>query len=118
MAAKKKSEDISEEPRQLPPVFTDEARENRCIALAYDLVEQRLLDGSASAQETVHFLKLGSMKERKEMKMLDEKIKLTEAQTENLQSMKKIEELYDKAISSMREYQGKPAEDVVIFDGE
>lgn len=36
--------------------------------------------------------------------------KMSEAQTENLQSMKKIEELYDKAISSMREYQGKPKE--------
>ena len=30
------------------------------IALAFDLVEKKMRDGSATAAETVHFLKLGS----------------------------------------------------------
>ena len=43
--------------RRIRPALTPEARENQLISLATDLVEQRLLDGSASSQETRHFLK-------------------------------------------------------------
>ena len=48
-----------------------EARENQLISLAYDLVEQRLRDGTATSQETVHFLKLGSTKDRIEKEILE-----------------------------------------------
>ena len=49
------------------PALSPEARENQLIALAVDLVEQRLIDGTASSQETTHFLKLGSTKNQLEM---------------------------------------------------
>ena len=48
------------------PALTPEARENQLISLAIDLVEQRLIDGTASAQETTHFLKLASRKAKLE----------------------------------------------------
>lgn len=92
--------------RKIRPALTPEARENQMIALAVDLVEQRLLDGTASSQETTHFLKLGSMKNRLEMDKLREENRLLQAKTEALQSAKRTEELYAKAIKAMRRYGG------------
>ena len=92
--------------KKMRPALTPEARENQMIALAVDLVEQRLLDGTASSQETTHFLKLGSMKNRLEMEKLKEENKLLQAKTESIQSAKRIEELYTEAINAMRRYSG------------
>ena len=80
--------------RKMRPALTPEARENQLIALAVDLVEQRLREGTASSQETTHFLKLGSMKNRLEMEKLEEENKLLKAKTESIQSQKRVEELY------------------------
>ena len=92
--------------KRIRPALTPEARENQLIALAVDLVEQRLLDGSASSQETTHFLKLGSMKNQLEMEKLREENKLLKAKTESIQSAKRVEELYAEAINAMRRYSG------------
>ena len=92
--------------RKIRPALTPEARENQLISLAVDLVEQRLLDGSASSQETTHFLKLGSMKNQLEMEKLREENKLLKAKTESIQSAKRVEELYAEAINAMRRYSG------------
>ena len=106
---KKVSESNSQ--KKIRPALTPEARENQMIALAVDLVEQRLLDGTASSQETTHFLKLGSMKNRLEMEKLKEENKLLQAKTESIQSAKRIEELYTEAINAMRRYSGNGGND-------
>ena len=46
--------------RRSKPASTPEAREQQLISAAYDLVEERILNGTATSQELVHFLKLGS----------------------------------------------------------
>ena len=97
--------------KKMRPALTPEARENQLIALAVDLVEQRLLDGTASSQETTHFLKLGSMKNRLEMEKLKEENKLLQAKTESIQSAKRVEELYAEAINAMRRYSGNGGND-------
>ena len=97
--------------RKMRPALTPEARENQLIALAVDLVEQRLMDGTASSQETTHFLKLGSMKNRLEMEKLEEENKLLKAKTESIQSQKRVEELYAEALNAMRNYSGKMGDD-------
>lgn len=86
--------------------MTPEARENQMISLAVDLAEKQLMEGTASAQVITHYLKLGSTKERIEKEILEKQKDLITAKTENLQSAKRIEELYDKAISAMRDYSG------------
>ena len=93
--------------KKVRPALSPEARENQLIALAVDLVEQRLLDGTASSQETTHFLKLGSSKNRLELEKLEEENKLLRARTESLQSQKRVEELYTNALNSMRRYAGQ-----------
>lgn len=103
----KKAKPTKAEPRKIRPALTPEARENQLIALAVDLVEQRLLDGTASSQETTHFLKLGSMKNKLEMEKLQEENRFLKAKTEALQSSKRVEELYLEAIKAMRRYSGQ-----------
>ena len=54
MAKVKTTTSNSKSTRKIRPALTPEARENQLISLAVDLVEQRLLDGTASSQETTH----------------------------------------------------------------
>lgn len=105
--AKVKSVSSSGTPKRRRPAISPEARENQMIALAMDLVEQRLLDGTASSQETTHFLKLGSSKAVLERDKLREENKLLMAKTEQLQSMKRSEELMEEAIKAFRNYNGQ-----------
>lgn len=90
---------------------TPEARENQLIALATDLAERQLREGTASSQVISHFLKLGSTKERLEKDILLEQKKLIKAKTENLESMKRTEELYQNALNAMRMYSGQGGQD-------
>lgn len=89
---------------KMRPAISPEARENQLISLAYDVAEERLRNGTATSQEVVHFLRLGSMKERKEMELMEKKNELMTAKTEALQSAKRIEELYKDAITAFRSY--------------
>lgn len=93
--------------REFTPAKSNEERENQLIALAVDRAEQQLRDGTASSQVIVHYLKLGSTKERLEKEMMEEQKKLLEAKTEMISSAKRVEELYSKALSAMRMYSGE-----------
>ena len=94
------------ESASMRPALTPEARENQMIALATNLAEQQLRDGTASSQVITHYLKLGSTKERLEKEKLEEENKLLKAKTEALQSAKRVEELYADAIAAMKRYSG------------
>jgi hypothetical protein len=95
--------------RRSAPATTPEGREHQLVSLAHDLVEQRLMDGTASATETVHFLKLGSTRERLEQQRLEADVKLQLAKIESLESQARMEELYANAIGAMSRYQGNAA---------
>ena len=92
---------------KLRPAMTEEGRENQLIALANSLVEKRLREGTASSQETVHFLRLGSQKSRLELEKLRRENELLTAKTEALQSAKRSEELLAEAIKAFGIYTGK-----------
>ena len=94
------------EGEKIRPALTPEARENQLIYLATNLAEQQLRDGTASSQVITHYLKLGSTKEKIEKEILEKQKELISAKTESLQSAKRIEELYAKAITAMRMYSG------------
>lgn len=96
-----------------PPAPTLEARENQMIALAVDLAEKQLSEGTASASVITHYLKLGTTREILEKERLKEENRLLRAKTESLESAKKVEELYFQALSAMREYSGQEVEEDV-----
>jgi hypothetical protein len=89
------------------PALTPEARENQLIALAIDVVEERLRNGTASSQETTHFLKLGTTKARLEKEILEEQKKLITAKTKAIESQDELKEMYAEALKALRSYQGQ-----------
>lgn len=107
----KKNSQVKDEsgskPSKSRPATTLEGRENQLIALAVDLAEQQLRDGTASSQVITHYLKLGSTLQRLEKKNLEMDVKLKEAKTDALLTSKHIEELYTNALNAMRTYSGQ-----------
>ncbi len=89
------------------PALTPEARENQLISEAIDLAEQKILDGTASTQLLVHYLRLGSSESRLKNEKLTKENELLAAKTEQIKSQKRVEELYQKALSAMRAYGGE-----------
>lgn len=85
---------------------TPEGRENELIALAYDAAEERIRNGTASAQEIVHFLRLGSTKAELEKENMEAEMKLKKAKIEALQASDRLEKLYNEAIEAMKRYSG------------
>ena len=91
---------------KLRPALTPESREAQMAALAMDLVEQRLRDGTASSQETTHFLKLVSSKAKLEQERLKLENELVAAKTKALGDAQEIKVLYEEALKAMRRYGG------------
>lgn len=90
-----------------PPAKTSAGRQNQLIEAAFDLAERRLREGSASAQETVHFLRLGSEKERLEREKLKHEVEVLKSRVKEAESRTSSEELYSKALQAMRGYTGE-----------
>lgn len=93
--------------KKIRPPITPEANEQQMISLAMDLVKKRLIEGTASSQETTHFLKLGSMKNQLEMDKLREENKLLRAKTKSYEDAGEYKQLVADAIKAMRNYKGQ-----------
>ena len=92
--------------QKLRPALSPEAREQQMISYAIDLAEQQLRDGTASSQVITHYLKLGSTKAVLENEKLKEENKLLRAKTSQIENQKNYNELVEKAIKAMQNYQG------------
>lgn len=90
-----------------PPATTPEEREQQLTALAYNLVEQRLLDGTATSQETTYFLNLGSSTRRLQEEKLKRENALLAAREEQLGKSDRMEELLERAIRAFKGYSGE-----------
>lgn len=102
----------SKEPlKPLPPALTLEGRENQLIAATYDLVERRILEGTASSQETTYFLKAGSSKMRLELEHLREENQLLRAKQKSIEAQANNEALLERALKAFRSYRGEEEEE-------
>ena len=104
--AKVRASDSSEPLQPQRPALTPEARESQMVNLADTLAEQQLRDGTASPSVIIHYLKMGSMREKLERERLEKENELLKAKTEELKSARRIEELYADAIKAMQKYSG------------
>lgn len=104
MAARRRSEEPVRKSRR--PATTPEQREQQLVSEAIDLAEQQIQAGTASSQVITHFLKLGSSREQLEQERVRHENELLKVKRESLESAKRVEELYEKAIGAMRQYQG------------
>ena len=92
--------------KKIRPALSPEARENQMIALAVDLAERQLIEGTASSQVITHFLKLGTTKAELEKEKLKRENKLLEAKTKATESAEEVKVLYENALKAMRNYAG------------
>ena len=113
MSRTKKTTSATPTKKRGRPASDPEARENQMIALAVDLAEKQLIEGTASSQVITHYLKLGSTKEKIEKEILERQKDLITAKTESLKSAKRVEELYSEALKAMSRYRGQTADDHV-----
>lgn len=99
-----------DKPRR-PPATSPQARENQIASLAYDLSEKRMKGNTASAQEIVYWLKVGSTTE----KLLKDKIlleqELLKARVENMSNTSRLESLTEDALRAFKTYAGGDDED-------
>lgn len=92
---------------------TPEGREQQMIALAVDSAEELMRSGNAPAQIITHYLKLGSSREKIELELKEEEIKVARARREMMESQQRIEAVYAEALDAMRGYQaGMPKDNV------
>lgn len=112
----RKSSNSEPQPIRRPrrPATSVDGRERQMIALATNLAEEQLRNGTASSQVITHYLKLGTTREKLEKEILEKKKELMQAQTENLQTLKRIEELYAEATKAMSDYKGNSTEEEII----
>lgn len=88
------------------PALSPEARENQMIALAVDLAEHQLREGTASSQVLIHYLKLGTTKYELEKEKLKMENKKMDAQIMQIKSIDETRKIAEDAIKAMRTYQG------------
>lgn len=103
-----------------PPATTLEGREQQLTAAAYDLVEQRIANQTASAQETVHFLRVGSSEKQAQLEKLKGENDLLKSRIKELESRTSGESMYAEALAAFRGYSGAdPVDpDAEFFDEE
>ena len=97
--------------RKLAIADSPENQRVRLSALAMELAEKQLREGTASPLIINHFLKENSEREKLEKELL-------EAKAENLRSSKKTEEMFAEAMKAFARYSGNVYEDEDDFDDE
>ena len=109
MERKTTDKKVSRRPRRRAQ--TPEERENYLISLALDRVEERMLNGTASGQEYVQFIRMASSKSRAENEKLKLELDLVKAKTENLRLQQRNEEMFSNAIAAFKRYSGASDDD-------
>lgn len=98
--------------RKQAPARSIEGREQQMVALAMDLAEKKLRDGTASNQLICHFLKYGSAQNQLERENIRADVDLKKAKVESIHAEKATAEMFTEAIQALKGYQGK------IFNGD
>lgn len=90
-----------------PPAKTLEGRNDQMVSAAYDLIERRIYDGTASAQETIHFAKQGSPAQRHLIEKLEAENGLLAARVAEMEARTNRDDIYDRALKAFRGYSGQ-----------
>jgi len=103
-----------QEPKEPKPrprrATTPEGREQQLIALAVDVAEDQMRNGTASAQVITHYLKMGSSREAIELELKREEIAVAKQRRLLMESQQRIEAVYEEALAAMKHYAGDTSE--------
>lgn len=114
--ATKKAEPSGEPQRKLPPAMNPEAREQQLIHLAYNLAEERLRNGTASAQEVTHLLKAGQKQSELAIREAELKNDLLIARTTQIGNEEQQQQMLRDAMQAFAGYRGEIDPDLEDFD--
>ena len=89
---------------RMKPAINSEDREKQLVSMAMDAAQKQFENGTASNQVIVHFLKLGSEREKTERAML-------EAKAAAIRQSSKGDEQMQAALDAFRGYQPKGKND-------
>jgi len=108
---KKKVESINSSPDQMQTTSilsasTPEGRENELIDMAYNEVARRIANHEATSAELVHFLKMGSEKERLERSKIEAEMELQRAKTIAIEEGRSMEAIAKEAMEAFKRYSG------------
>ena len=108
---RKKVECTSSSPDQLQTTSilrasTPEGRENELIDMAYNEVARRISNHEATSAELVHFLKMGSEKERLERSKIEAEMELQRAKTVAIEEGRSMEAIAKEAMEAFKRYSG------------
>lgn len=104
---KGKPNETSASEQGVRPAFSPEAEEQQMINLAVQLTKKKLLDGTASSQIIVHYLRLATENTQLEREKLRSENLLLEAKREAIQSQQRDEELYKEVLDALKLYSGR-----------
>lgn len=91
-------------PIRRPPARNRERRAQQLVGYAEDLMEKRLIDGTASPTETVAILRLGTELERANIERIKAHTEYLQAQRAKAESETVREELFTQAMEAMKRY--------------
>lgn len=92
---------------------TPEGRENELINMAYEEVAMRIHDHTATAAELVHFLKMGSERERLEREDKEAEMELKRVKKVAIEEGRSMESIAKEAMEAFKRYAGVEDEDYV-----
>lgn len=91
-------------PIRRPPARNRDRRVQQLVSYAEDLMEERLLSGTASPTETVAILRLGTEIERANVERIRAHTEYLKAQRAKAESETVREELFTQAMEAMKRY--------------
>lgn len=93
------------ETKRKRPASSVEEREDQLIAKVYDYVEGQIDAGTVSNQVLIHFLRMGSTKEKLEQRLDEKELELKEAKTAMIKSAETQTQMYNDALRAFTSYQ-------------
>lgn len=101
-----RKEELSTGKTQIRPAITPEGRENQLIALAENCALEKIQSGKASDSLLIHYLRLGSSKNRLEEERLKAEVELAKAKAKSIRDQAEAKAMFDEAIKAMQLYSG------------
>lgn len=111
MANARKKNDISRPVG--PPATTVEERNNQLVSMAFDRIEQRILNNEASAQELIFFAKQGTEREALEIEGVRRRNAYLAAQEKQLGSQEEQKAMMAEAMAAFARYSGNSKDGVL-----
>lgn len=100
--------------QKTPPAITEDSRRNQLINMAFDLIEQRLRDGTATSQEVTTLIRMSTERARLELEMLRANKDLAVAKADQIKASARTDELIEEAMAALRRYDGSAEDDTDV----